>query len=154
MNKKLVLLVLIAVIGAAPAFSFGIGGAFGLDFGGDGVGTGGLVSFKLDEYPAVFGVGARFGSGSFKIGITADWWLYTTNLVEMLDLYVGPGVFAILGSGVFDIGVRVPVGIHMFVIDPLELFLEFAPAIGVGLSPDFYFPAWDVQGAVGFRFWF
>lgn len=153
MKKKILLVVLLAALAAAPAFSFGIGGAFGLNFMG-GVGTGGLLSVKFDEYPAVFGVGARFGHGWFNIGITADWWLYETNLVEMLDLYVGPGLFADIGTGVFNFGVRVPVGIHMFVIDPLELFLEIAPAIGVGLSPSFYFPAWGVQGAVGFRFWF
>ena len=153
MKKRLLLLTLLVAIVAAPAFSFGIGGAFGLNFMG-GVGTGGLLSVKFDEFPAVFGVGARISSGGFRVGVTADWWLYTTNLVEMLDLYVGPGLFVDIGDNVFDLGVRVPIGIHMFVIDPLELFLEFAPAIGVGFSPDFYFPAWGLQGAVGFRFWF
>ena len=153
MKKRIILLVLLGAIAIAPAFSFGIGGAFGLNFMG-GVGTGGLLSVKFDEYPAVFGVGARFRDSSFNIGITADWWLYQTNLVEMLDLYVGPGLYAAIGSNVFDLGVRVPVGIHMFVIDPLELFLEVAPAIGVRLGSGFDFPTWDVQGAVGFRFWF
>lgn len=153
MKKRIVLIVLLAAIAAAPAFSFGIGGAFGLNFG-NAVGTGGLLSVKFDEYPAVFGVGARFGQDYFNLGVTADWWLYETNLVEMLDLYVGPGLYAVVGSNVFDVGVRVPVGIHMFVLDPFELFLEVAPAIGVGFSPAFYFPSWDFQGAVGFRFWF
>jgi hypothetical protein len=153
MRKRIVLLVLLAVIAAAPAFSFGIGGAFGLNFVG-GVGAGGLLSVKFDEYPAVFGVGARFGQDYFNLAVTADWWLYETNLVEMLDLYVGPGLYAVVGSNVFDLGIRVPVGIHMYVIDPLELFLEIAPALGVGLSGGFEFPRFDVQGAVGFRFWF
>ena len=71
-----------------------------------------------------------------------------------MDLYVGPGLYTVIGSNVFDLGVRVPVGIHMYVIDPLELFLEIAPALGVGLSGGFEFPRFDVQGAVGFRFWF
>jgi len=153
MKKRVLLFVLLAVLATAPAFSFGIGGAFGLNFGGS-FGTSGMLSVKFDDFPAVLGVGARFGYGGFIIGVTADWWLYETNLVEMLDLYVGPGLYAVIGSGVFDLGLRVPVGIHMFVIDPLELFLEIAPAIGVGLSPGFYFPRWDIQGAIGFRFWF
>ncbi|MBN1686001.1 MAG: hypothetical protein JW852_05065 [Spirochaetales bacterium] len=153
MKKRILLIILLAAIAVAPAFSFGIGGAFGLNFGGS-LGTSGMLSVKFDEYPAVFGLGARFGYDWFNIGITADWWLYETNLVEMLDLYVGPGLYAVLGSGVFDLGLRVPVGIHMFVIDPLELFLELAPAIGIGLSPELRFPQFDIQGAIGFRFWF
>jgi hypothetical protein len=152
MKKKLLLVTLLVALAAAPAFSFGIGGAYGLNF--NGFGSAGLLSVKFDEFPAVIGVGARFSTNGFRVGLTADWWLYETNLVEMLDLYVGPGLFADIGTGVFDIGVRVPIGIHMFIIDPLELFFEIAPAIGVGLTPDFYFPAWGVQGAVGFRFWF
>jgi hypothetical protein len=153
MKKRLFLLTLLVALAAAPAFSFGIGGAFGLNWMG-GPASGGLLSVKFDEFPAVIGVGARFSSGGFRIAVTADWWLYETNLVEMLDLYVGPGLFADVGTSVFDIGVRVPIGIHMFIIDPLELFFELAPAIGVSLEPDFYFPAWGIQGAVGFRFWF
>jgi len=152
MKKKLVLLTLLVVLAAAPAFSFGIGGAFGLNF--NGLGTSGLLSVKFDEYPAVFGLGAHLGGGGFRATVTADWWLYQTNLVEMLDLYVGPGIFVDLGSNVFDIGVRIPVGIHLFVIDPLELFLEIAPTIGVAVAPSLQFPTWGVQGAVGFRFWF
>lgn len=152
MKKKLILLTLLVVIAAAPAFSFGIGGAFGLNL--NGFGSSGLLSVKFDEFPAVFGLGAHISSGGFRATITADWWLYQTNLVEMLDLYVGPGLFVDLGSNVFDLGVRVPVGIHMFVIDPLELFLELAPALGFILAPSFDFPTWGIQGAVGFRFWF
>ncbi len=154
MKKRIVLLVLLAVIAAAPAFSFGIGGAFGIDLAGGTVGPGALLSFKLDEFPAVFGVGARLGEGNFRIGVTADWWLYTTNLVNMLNLYVGPGLFLNVGTGVFDVGGRIPVGINMYVIDPLELFLEVAPVIGIEFSPVVDFPAWGVQGALGFRFWF
>ncbi len=153
MKKRLLLFVLLAALAAGPAFSFGIGGAFGLNYVG-GFGTGGMLSVKFDDSPVVLGVGARFGSGWFNIGVTADWWLYETNLVKMLDLYLGPGLYANIGSGSFDVGVRIPVGLHIYVIDPLELFLEIAPAIGVGLSPVVYFPSWGVQGAVGFRFWF
>ena len=153
MKKRLLLLALLVIIAVAPAFSFGIGGAFGLNYMG-GPASGGLLSVKFDEFPAVIGAGAHFNSDGFRVAVTADWWLYETNLVEIVDLYIGPGLFLDIGTGVLDLGVRVPIGIHAFIIDPLELFFELAPAIGVDLAPRFYFPRWGLQGAVGFRFWF
>ena len=151
MKKRILIGVVLIVVMAAPVFSFGIGGAFSLGFAGGTVGPGAMVSLKLDEFPAVIGVGASFGGGNFQFGATADWWLWSTNLVSILDMYIGPGLFLEIGTNNFGIGVRIPIGLQAFIIDPLELFLELAPTIGFSGGT---FPAFGLQGAFGFRFWF
>ena len=155
MKKTVLIVFLFACIATAPIWSFGIGGAFGLDLAGGTVGPGALLSFSLDTYPAVFGVGASFGGGSVSLGVTADWWLYYTNLVGILALYIGPGVYVDVkvgsGDASFGIGARVPIGLQAWILDPLEVFLEIAPTFGLKNGS---FPAFGVQGAIGFRFWF
>ena len=112
-----------------------------------------MLSLKLDEFPAVFGLGVSIGS-SIRIGATADWWLWGMDLGDILYLYVGPGLYARIGGG-FDVGARVPVGLQFWVIDPLELFLEVAPAIGISLiGGALDFPDFKLQSSLGFRFWF
>jgi len=133
-----------------------IGGAFSLDPIGNGA-YGAALSLKLDSFPPVMGISARFSGGTFNLGLTADWWMYHAPLVGILSLYVGPGGYLSLGIGGgtanLDIGARVPVGLQIFPLEPLELFLEVAPAIGLALNP-FNFPTFGLQGALGFRFWF
>ena len=158
MKKATLILALSLIVSVVPVFSFGIGAAFGVDgaLGVDGtVGPGALLSFRLDSYPAVFGLGFSTGGGSFSLGATADWWLYNASLISILSLYVGPGVYLDLniydGNVAFGAGVRVPVGLQAWIIEPLELFFEVAPTFGLKNGD---FPAFGVQGAVGFRFWF
>ena len=154
MKKRVLLIIVLVVLMAAPAFSFGIGGAFSVGFAGGTVGPGALLSLKLDSFPAVLGVGASFGADRFRLGVTADWWLWSTNLVSIINLYIGPGLYLDIGLGnaeYFGIGARIPVGLQAFIIDPLELFLEIAPTIGFS---SVQFPTFGVQSAIGFRFWF
>lgn len=156
MKKTLVLSVLLIALVSVPVFSFGIGAAFGVDFIGSTAGPGALLSLKLDQHPAVFGVGFAIAENAFRLGFTADYWLWRANLIEILYLYLGPGVFIDVGlwdngEGTFGVGLRIPIGLQAFIIDPLELFFEVAPTIGFAGGQ---FPAFNVQGAVGFRFWF
>ena len=129
--------------------------AFGLDIADGAVGPGALLSFSPEGYPLVFGAGTSFGGGSFSLGATADWWLYYADLVDFLSLYVGPGAYFDLSLGNenanLGLGMRIPVGLQAWVIDPLELFLELAPTFGLKGG---VFPAFGVQTAIGFRFWF
>ncbi len=151
MKKKVLIGTLLIALLAAPVFSIGIGAAFSAGF--VDLPSQAMLSFKLDEFPAVFGVGASIGSNTFEMGATADWWMYQTDLVSIFSLYMGPGVFAQIG-GNFGLGVRIPIGVQAFLLDPLELFLEIAPALGIALSDPIVFPTFGVQGAFGFRFWF
>ncbi len=155
MHKKLVILFLAFVIMSASASAMAIGGAFSLDPIGNGA-YGTALSLKLDSFEPLLGISARASGGTFNLGVTADWWMDHAPLAGILSLYVGPGGYLSLALGDntnINIGARLPVGLQIFPIDPLELFLEVAPAIGISLSP-LSFPIFDFQGAIGFRFWF
>ena len=155
MKRTVVLISLALIVAGTSAFGFGIGGAFSLGIGTASVGPGAMLSLKLDELPMVFGVGAVIGATEFKAGATVDWWLWDTPLVSILNLYLGPGLYAQLGAG-FDVGVRVPIGLQAWIIDPLEIFLEVAPALGLSIndSAQISFPDFELQAALGIRFWF
>ncbi len=165
MKKRILVIFLAVILLAAVAMTgfsvprkagFAIGGAFALD----PIGTpypGGAITFKLPVLPPVFGVGFSFGSQAFRLGITGDWWLWNFQLVSILWMYVGPGLWVNIniadsGTGV-GLGVRVPVGLELWVIEPLELFLEIAPRVGLAIRDPVTID-WGIQGAVGFRFWF
>ena len=67
--------------------------------------------------------------------------------------YLGPGLYVGAGTGYLGLGIRVPIGLQIFIIEPLELFIEAAPRFGLGLSP-LDFPQVGIMAAIGFRFWF
>ena len=151
MKKAFLIVCVLLIVEVIPVFSFGIGGAFGLGF--VDMPHQAMLSVKFDTFPAVFGIGASIGSSSIQIGVTADWWLFHQHLFSIVNLYIGPGMYAAIGGNT-SLGVRVPIGLRAFILDPLELFIEIAPSIGLRLSDPITFPAWGVQGAFGFRFWF
>ena len=148
--KKVVIIaivLLLAVTFSAAADTLGIGGAFSLSAVG-GLPNSVLLSLKLPATPFLFGVGAQLGD-NFNVAITADWWLFTTSLAGALNLYAGPGVYVAVPDP-FQLGARIPVGINIYPIPILELFLEVAPT--VEFIPNI--PEFGLQGAFGFRFWF
>lgn len=155
-NKIIILVLVLFVFAAASTFAIGVGGAFSFSPFGDSVYYGGALTFKIDDWPLI-GVAASGDSGNFNLGATADWWYYNDNLTGPLNLYAGVGGYGMLSMGNntnIDLGLRIPFGLNIFVIDPLEIFLELAPAAGIRVGDNFRFPVWNLQSAVGFRFWF
>lgn len=154
MKKFAIAALLMGALALPQAFSLGIGGTFGL--GGNSLDAG--LSLKLDNLPPVFGIQLAGSDNSFRLGLTADWWMINAKLVDALNYYVGLGGYARLGLGnnaYFDGGLRIPLGLNIFVIKPLELFLEWAPSVGARFSPSFAFPDFGFTNfAIGFRFWF
>ena len=157
MKKKVLLLVLaLLLIASTRSFAIGVGGAFNFSPLGSTPYNGAALSLKMNDLP-LLGISASASTNQFNIGLTADWWMYNEPLAGILNLYAGLGGYASVGIGSstnLDIGARIPVGLNIFVIDPLELFLEVAPAIGVRVGDNFHFPTWGFQSAIGFRFWF
>ncbi len=157
MKKKILIITMILLIlSSASVFAIGVGGAFSFSPFGDSVYYGGALSLKLDNWP-LLGISAAAQNGNFHLGLTADWWFINQNLTGPLNFYAGIGGYGALTMGSYfdaNLGLRIPFGLNIFVIDPLELFLELAPAAGIRFGQNFKFPAWSMQTAIGFRFWF
>jgi hypothetical protein len=155
----------IAVIGTAlfvfasvEAFSFGVGLRGNFGYGNIG---GGAILFSPNS-TTHFGVSYYVGDNVFYIGGTGDIWLFEKALANLgrngtLDFYAGPGIFVQMSRSDdndfgFGLGLRIPAGLDLN-FRVFDLFLEFAPQIGVSFmpSPDLYGRWFDA--AIGFRFW-
>jgi hypothetical protein len=156
-KKKIIVLCLLTVFFAVTSISAlsldAIGGSFSLDVAGGGAIPGAALSLRLDNSPLLFGTGFTIGKDAFSFGFTVDYWMYHTNLGKVISMYIGPGAY-ISYANALNLGLRVPIGFQFFPIEPLELFIELAPSIGVGLGDKITFPNFGIQTAFGFRFWF
>jgi hypothetical protein len=158
MKKKIaVIAAALFVFASVEAFSFGLGlrGNFGW---GDIYGGGILFSPNSQAH---FGGNYYAGENRFSLGLTADYWLIDTPLTSVgsgsLNFYAGPGAYfriAIVkeGDGDVGLGLRVPVGLDLdFGI--VDIFLEFAPQIGVGFLPTIGLHGDWFNAAIGIRVW-
>ena len=138
---------------SVSAYTAAVGGEFSLKLA-DGLPNSALLSFRLPKFPAVFGLGLTLPKGSdASMVLLADWWLAQGNLVSFVNYYVGPGAFLGISKNA-TLGVRVPVGLNAYPIKPLELFVEFAPAMSLIDTTGVSIPQWGLQAGFGFRFWF
>ncbi len=154
MRSKILLIALVLLVAVAvPAtFATGVGAAFGLPFGGL-PGSNVMLSLKLDQVPFLMGIGFSLGETQTSFGFTGDYWVLNENLFSFINYYLGPGFY--LGySGDVLLGGRLPIGINIFPVRSLELFLEVAPTLAVRFSDPIVFPEFGFQGAFGLRFWF
>ena len=166
MNKKFLgILAALVVLGSTGAFA---GAAIGLQGGYNiNAGVGGALTFKLSNVDAVFAVDGGIWGNYASLGVTADWWIANPRLAGMIHYFYGPGLAGGIGlntgnnGGLAYIyaGGRFVVGLNVFVIDPLELYLQVAGQLGVTFADTrhdggIYFPEWSVPLNFGFRFWF
>ena len=128
------------------------------------------ISFKgwLNDTRAIDGAVAWDLNHNNTLNLHADYLFHNYDLIRVnkgaLPLYFGPGVrFRAWQDGRYwrhgewhdtegraDLAFRFPVGLaYQFDRAPLDVFLEFAPAIG--LLPATYF---DIDGGLGMRYWF
>ena len=161
MKKKIVVLILVMMfVASVSTFALGIGIAGTGGWGSNNATGGAFLTLKIDDELPLFGIDFGASENHLHFGLLADYWMFNENLAGMLNWYVGLGAYGRLninsGDLSFGLGGRLPIGLNMFVLDPLELFIEIAPALGIGIggTNGFYFPDWAVQGAFGFRFWF
>ena len=99
------------------------------------------------------GLGWSFASADNRIDATIDWWLINDHFIEMFDWYLGAGAKVGLKlnqeTDMFNIGLRIPIGIQWWPAEELELFAEIAP--GLSLFPG---TAFDISAGIGLRYYF
>ncbi len=154
MKRIILIALLIVVLATGTASAMALGLSFGVQPLGGLPGSNVMLSARFDGMPFLMGLGFSVGQEQFALGFTGDYIMYRTNLVNFLNLYAGPGFFIGVGGNAFNAGLRIPVALYVMPIDPLELFVELAPAIGARFGDPITFPAFDIQGAFGFRFHF
>lgn len=155
MKIALVALILLVAVAVPATFATGVGAAFGLPFGGL-PGSNVMLSLKLDSLPFLMGIGFSLGENQTSFGFTADWWMVNQNLFSFINYYLGPGFYLAYDGPAQNIllGGRLPIGLNMFPVKNLELFVEIAPTLAVRFSNPIVFPQFGFQGAFGLRFWF
>jgi len=154
MQRKIVLVAVVLLVAIAVPMSFatGVGAAFGLPIGGGLPGSHVMLSLKVSQVPFLMGIGFSIGEDISSFGFTGDWWVANGNLFSFINYYLGPGFY--LGySGNLLVGGRFPIGLNVYPIKNLELFLEIAPTVSIRFSEPIS-PVFGAQSAFGLRFWF
>ncbi|MBP7263854.1 MAG: hypothetical protein KBB32_06735 [Spirochaetia bacterium] len=149
----IIALALILLVAVPSSFGLGIGAAFGLQPLNGLPGSNVMLSLKLSELPFLMGVGFTLGEAQTAFGFTADWWMANDNLFSFFNYYIGLGFYLGYSQNLL-LGGRLPIGLNVFPIKNLELFLEIAPTLAAEFGDPIRFPAFGVQGAFGLRFWF
>jgi len=157
MKKKIALLVLVlSLVGLTGAWAYtaAIGGEFSLKIG-SGLPSSALLSFRLPKLPPVFGLGLSIpgNGGQSSFVLLADWWLAQGQLAGPFNYYIGPGAFVGISNSA-QLGLRVPIGIQLYPVKPMELFIEFAPDITLFDGSGVAIPQFGLQSGFGLRFWF
>jgi hypothetical protein len=176
--KKLILVLIIGLLLGTAAFAdhegFGIGIVGGGGWSGVGAGYPGL-SLKIPSIPIFWGFYIPIIRDGFSTGITADYYIFDSNLVSTeftnedgiykfkLDWYFGVGFFFNMYSWPddfnLDLGLRLPIGLSWHIIRQIELFFGVNPGIGfwIGDYERHYMLSlvhFSIGGEIGLRFWF
>jgi hypothetical protein len=184
--KKLILVVLLGfMVCATGVFAdhpkgWGVGllGQYGGGWtGGDGLG-GLALSLKVPSVPVFWGINLRFPNNGFSAGVTGDYYIIDQYLIQEAGLgwFFGLGGYLDFATynykfvgrdysqTAFEFGVRVPIGLSWQPVDVFEIFIDFAPSLGIVFFDGDYYDyrqnedkislggGW--QGDVGLRFWF
>lgn len=118
---------------------------------GNGTGTGGGLGLTLrySSFP-VLGIEWNMLPNSSILGMSIDWWVVNQPLGGIFSYYIGVGGYAAINTAgvvnIFTFGGRVPLGLQVYPIEPLEIFLEASPMIIFIPTMD-----WTVSVRLGFR---
>ena len=158
-KKCLIICIVFLILAVVPAMAEknGLGiGLYGKFITGD-LATGGGVglTIRYGSFP-VIGLAWNFLPNSFPLDGSLDYWIinYPIGNTKIFYYYLGVGgYFALMNinssDSYFNIGARVPLGLQAYFIEPLELFIEVAPAL-------VFYPTirWTITGRLGFRIFF
>jgi hypothetical protein len=174
MKKKVMLIVILAVLLTAGTFAdhpggWGIGleGQYNLAWDGFNGAGGVALSLKAPKLPVFWGINLEFRNHLFGISATGDYYFIDKTLIKDINLgwYLGLGGYGGLWRynnsaswTSFRFGARMPIGLSWQPLNFLELFLDVAPSLGVGLymgdhDKKFNFPEGGLGLDFGIRFW-
>ena len=152
MKKLFTVLALLAVMGTAKIFAFGIGAQGGAS-----------VTFKADNLPCIFAADVSIGSVT-GFGLTADWWIANPSIQGTWGYFYGVGLGGkmYMGDGwsYLNIGPRAVLGTNVRLLDNfLELYAQavYMPTFNINLSGEYGQAGFNWAGfgaAAGFRIWF
>ena len=150
--KRLVLS--LALVTLLPAVVLATGGPFGL---GIIVGepTGVSIKYQMNEKNAIDGAVAWSLSGDNDLHLHGDYLMHWYDIITVskgqLPLYAGLGARVLFRENRDNhIGLRIPVGLaYLFAGSPFDAFVEIVPVLDFAPDTDF-----DLEGAIGGRFWF
>ena len=155
MKKLLAVLAVLAVMGTAKIFAFGIGAQGGYPLGG-------AVTFKADNLPCIFAADVSIGSVT-GFGLTADWWIANPTIEGTWGYYYGVGLGGkmYMGDGwsYLNIGPRAVLGTNVRLLNNfLELYVQavYQPTFNINLSGESGQAGFNWAGfgaAGGFRIW-
>jgi hypothetical protein len=167
--KKVLMVLLVATVGAVNTYGFGIGveGGGGYGWGNDSRGWG-AVSFGIGDMYAPNGTGAvslGFSDHYFYVGGHYKWHVLSYDVTNWFQLFIGIGPQVGIGfsfdSGndnfYLNIAARAAFGMRFLLVEHVDIFLSLDPAIGLGLtfgddtSGGLY---GSIGGTLGIRFWF
>ena len=161
MNKKFLgIFAALVVLGSTGAFaSAAIGLQGGYSPAGDYAGFNGALTFKLSSVPAVFAANVSMSGNELNsIALQGDWWVSNPKLAGMFHYFYGPGfavgVYGVSSNPGLYAAFRAVGGVNLFVVKPLELYLQAAwqPGVYVGNTLSWDGLCFPIQ--FGFRFWF
>jgi hypothetical protein len=156
MTRKLVFasltaLLVVTAVGTASAQQKNVG--LGIIIGEP---TGIDAKFNLTEIHALEFALAWSLSGDNDLHIQGDYLWHKYDVINLnnsdeLPLFFGIGGRIIMNEDADDtIGIRFPVGLdYIFTNYPFDIFVEIVPILDVAPDTDF-----DLEGALGARFWF
>ena len=164
MQKKVIALAaLLMIVATTGAFAFGLGLQFNNN-AGDVFAPGMAVTFKFDDVPFVFAANWNVQEDYQTYGMTADYWVLNKPITNVgsssLNWFIGVGFFGNLtilqdDDLEFAGGMRVPVGLNMFVADGFfEPYIQIAPSFGIRVVPSLAAENLFWPMALGFRIWF
>ena len=173
--KKIILVFLLAFIVSTSVFAarpsgwgVGIVGQYGFAWDGFTGAPGAGLSLKAPQLPIYYGIHLDLRRYGFGVSLTGDRYLIDNTLSSDVNLgwFLGWGTYI----GVFNYrldstswtsirtGLRLPIGLYIFPVNFLELFINLAPSLGVGLyfgdhNDRFRFPEGGLGLDIGLRFW-
>lgn len=147
------MVLLLLAIAVPMSFATGVGVAAGIQPLGGLPGSNVMLSLKVDQLPFLLGLGFTIGQDVFQFGLTGDYWVANSNLFSFVNYYLGPGFYVGYSNSLL-LGGRLPIGLNVYPIKNLELFVEVAPTLAIQFSDPIDFPVFGIQGAFGLRFWF